>query len=112
LDIAAYRPFSDYKPILRPTGKYVLVGGSLGRIFRALLFAPFASMRGTQKFGNLSQKPNHANLVVMSELLEAGKVVSVIDRCYPLEETAEAFRYFGSGRTQGKIVIVVEQHSR
>ena len=43
----------------------------------------------------------------MKELLEAGKVVPVIDKCYPLSEAAEALRYLGSGHARGKIVITV-----
>ena len=46
----------------------------------------------------------------MKELLEAGKVVPVIDRRYPLSEVAEAFRYFGEGRAKGKVVITLENN--
>ncbi len=46
----------------------------------------------------------------MKELLEAGKVVPVIDRCYPLSEAADAFRYFGEGHAHGKVVITVEHN--
>jgi NADPH:quinone reductase-like Zn-dependent oxidoreductase len=48
-------------------------------------------------------------LVVMKELLEAGAVVPVIDKCYPLSQGAEAFRYFGEGHAKGKVVITMEQ---
>jgi NADPH:quinone reductase-like Zn-dependent oxidoreductase len=51
-------------------------------------------------------------LVFLNELLEAGKVVPVIDRRYPLSEVAEAFRYFGEGHTQGKVVITVEHDNK
>ena len=47
----------------------------------------------------------------MKELLEAGKVVPVIDRRYPLRETAEAIRYLEEGHAQGKVVITVEQNN-
>jgi NADPH:quinone reductase-like Zn-dependent oxidoreductase len=45
----------------------------------------------------------------MKELLKAGKVTPVIDRCYPLSEVAEAIRYFEEGHARGKVVITVEQ---
>lgn len=108
LDIAAYRPFTDYKPILNRGGVYIVAGGSIGRLFRAMLLGPVASLTGGKTFGTLSAKPDPNDLVVMKELLEAGKVVPVIDRCYPLHETVEAFRYFGAGQARGKVVISVE----
>ncbi len=60
--------------------------------------------------GNLVAQPNQKDLVFMKELLEAGKVVPVIDRRYPLNEVAEAFRYFGEGHVRGKVVITVEHN--
>jgi NADPH:quinone reductase-like Zn-dependent oxidoreductase len=51
--------------------------------------------------------PKHEDLVVLKELMEAGKVTPVIDRTYPLSETPEAIGYFGEGHTQGKVVIAV-----
>ncbi len=53
-------------------------------------------------------KPNKKeDLVFLKELFEAGKVVPVIDRRYPLSEVAEAFRYLEEGHAQGKVVITV-----
>ena len=52
-------------------------------------------------------KASQEDLAFISELLEAGKVVPVIDRCYPLGETAEALRYMEEGHPKGKIVITV-----
>ena len=51
--------------------------------------------------------PNQKELAFIRELLEAGKVVPVIDRCYPLCETAEAMRYLEEVHAKGKIVITV-----
>jgi NADPH:quinone reductase-like Zn-dependent oxidoreductase len=52
-------------------------------------------------------KPNQKDLVFLKELLEAGKVVPVIDRQYPLNEVAEAIRYLEEGHAKGKVVITV-----
>lgn len=48
----------------------------------------------------------------MKELIEADKVKPVIDKCYPLSEAAEAFRYFGEGHARGKVIITVEQNDK
>jgi NADPH:quinone reductase-like Zn-dependent oxidoreductase len=52
-------------------------------------------------------KPNSADLVSLSEYFDSGAAVPVIDRSYPLAEAPEAFRYFGTGRVQGKVVITI-----
>jgi NADPH:quinone reductase-like Zn-dependent oxidoreductase len=48
---------------------------------------------------------NSADMQVLRELLEAGKVTPVVDRRYPLSEVADAFRYLGEGHAQGKVVL-------
>jgi NADPH:quinone reductase-like Zn-dependent oxidoreductase len=62
--------------------------------------------------GNLLMKPNKKDLVFVKELLEAGKVVPVIDRRYPLNEVADAIRYLEDGHAQGKIVITLEHSNQ
>ena len=57
--------------------------------------------------GILAHQPNK-DLDFMKELFEAGKIVPVIDKRYPLSEVAEALRYFGEGHAQGKVVITVQ----
>jgi NADPH:quinone reductase-like Zn-dependent oxidoreductase len=64
-------------------------------------------MTGDKKMGNLMAKPNQKDLDVVKELLGTGKVVPVIDRRYPLSETAEAIRYLEQGHAQGKVVVNV-----
>jgi NADPH:quinone reductase-like Zn-dependent oxidoreductase len=59
-----------------------------------------------RSLGNVKQ--SQEDLVVMKELLEAGKVVPVIDRRYTLSEVPEAFRYFGEGHARGKVIIFVK----
>ena len=77
-----------------------------------MLLGPLRSIRGSKKLGGMgSVKINHKDPIVMKELLEAGKVVPVIDKRYPLSETAEAFRYLGEGHVRGKLVITVAQNS-
>ena len=61
--------------------------------------------------GALMARSNQKDLIFMKELLEAGKVVPVIDRRYPLSEVAEALRYYGEGHSRGKVVITVEHNN-
>lgn len=112
LDAAAYRSFSAYKRALNPKGIYVLVGGSTARLFQTMLVGAAISRTGSKKFGTLLAKPNNLDLVFLKELLEARKVVPVIDRCYPLSDVCEAIRYLEEGHSKGKIVITLEQTNK
>lgn len=104
LDVAAYHSIFDYKRALSPKGICVMVGGSTAAVFQAFLLGPLISMTGSKKMGILMHKPNK-DLAFIKELFDAGKVVPVIDRRYPLSEVAEALRYLGEGHAQGKVVI-------
>ena len=108
-----YHPILDYRRTLSPEGIYVATGGTMAQSFQALLLGPFISMTGSKKVGSLGLvKPNQKDLVVMKELLEAGKVVPVIDRRYPLREVAEALRHIGEGHARGKVVIAVDHNNK
>src|SRR5205809_3007148 len=107
VEIGASHSISDYKRIMNPNGTFVLVGFK-DKIVRRLLYfiirSRFAS-RGDKKFTFFIAKSNHDDLVVLKNLIEQGDIIPVIDRRYPLTETAQAIRYFEEGRTRGKIVI-------
>jgi NADPH:quinone reductase-like Zn-dependent oxidoreductase len=110
LEMAGNRSLADLRRALTPKGTLVLVGGSGGRWFmgtgrtlRAVLVSPFVG----QRLRSFLSKPRGEDLVVLQELLEAGKVAPVIDRTFPLRETPEAIRYVGERSTQGKTVITV-----
>jgi NADPH:quinone reductase-like Zn-dependent oxidoreductase len=106
--VNGYRSIFDYKRALSPKGVYVMIGGSNAHLFQAMLLGPVISMIGRQKMGSMGvAKPNQKDLVFTKELLEAGKVIPVIDRRYPLGETAEALRYLEKGHAKGKVVITV-----
>jgi NADPH:quinone reductase-like Zn-dependent oxidoreductase len=107
LAVNGYYPLSAYRRMLRPEGRYVMVGGSGAQLFEALLFGPLMSLGGRKGLAPFTATPNSKDLLVMKELLEAGKVIPIIDRCYPLGETAEAIRYLEDGHARGKVVITV-----
>lgn len=103
-----YHPISDYKRALSPNGTYVMTGGSNAQMYQAMLAGPWISMTGSKKMGNWMAKPNQKDLVFMKELVEAGKVKPVIDRCYPLSEVSIALRYLEEGHAKGKVIITVQ----
>lgn len=102
-----YHPIADYKRALSAKGIYVMSGGSGSQMFEAMVQGAWISMTGSKKMGALLARPNQEDLVLVTELLDAGKVVPVIDRCYPLAHTAEAIRYLEAGHARGKVVITV-----
>ena len=111
LDVAGTRSWSRYRRVMNPRATLVIVGGPktnpllgpLGHVIRVLL----AAWRGSQKAVFFVANLNEADLEVLRELLESGKVTPVIDRRYELSEVADAFRYLGEGHAQGKIVITM-----
>jgi 2-desacetyl-2-hydroxyethyl bacteriochlorophyllide A dehydrogenase len=111
LDAAAYRSFSDYKRALSSRGIYVLAGGSTTHLFRTMLLGSLMSRSEGQTFATLMAGPNQKDLGFMKELLEAGKVTPVIDKRYPLSETADALRYVEDRHVQGKVVITVAHNN-
>src|SRR5258707_8966659 len=107
----AHHSIFVYRRLLRPQGIYVVVGGAVPRIFQAMLLAPLLSRFGTKKTRFFIAKINQKDLLVLKDLMEAGKVVPVIDRRYPLSEAADAIRYLEEGHAQGKIVLTVEPNN-
>ncbi len=110
LEMAGNRSLADLRRALAPKGTLVLVGGSGGRWFmgtgrtlRAVLVSPFVG----QRLRSFLSKPRGADLVVLQELLEAGKLTPIIDRTFPLSEAPAAISYVGERSTQGKTVITV-----
>jgi NADPH:quinone reductase-like Zn-dependent oxidoreductase len=111
LDIGGNSSLSRLRRALTPKGVLVITGGEGGgrwlggtdRQLRALMLSPFVD----QKLGTFVSKENHEDMIVLKELIEAGKVAPVINRTYPLSEVPEAIRYLEEGHAQGKVVITV-----
>jgi NADPH:quinone reductase-like Zn-dependent oxidoreductase len=113
LAVNGYHSILDYRRALSPKGICVVLGGKLPQIFQALLWGPLISKTGSKKLGFMGiAKLNQKDLVLLKELLEAGKVKPLIDRRYPLSETAEAVRYLEEGHARGKVVITVESNNK
>ena len=80
----------------------------MGQIFQSMFLGSLMSENGGKTMGGVAAKIDQKDLGIIKELLEAGKVVPVIDKRYPLSEAAEALRYLGEGHARGKVVITVE----
>lgn len=100
------RSIWDYRRKLTPNGRYVMTGGSNRQLLDALLLGPLLSTGG-QKLGNLLARPNQSDLLVLKDLVEAGKVRPVIERCYRLSEVPEAIRHLETGHASGKLVVSI-----
>jgi NADPH:quinone reductase-like Zn-dependent oxidoreductase len=109
IDIAAYRFFAAYKPIMTPKGAYVQVGGSLKQLFRVMMFGGLHSKRNGKRFGNVIQKSNQQNLLDLNEIITSGQVTPSISRCYPLAQVPDAMRAYGNKQIQGKVAITIGQ---
>ena len=107
LDVVAHSSVFAYKRALRPNGSYFAVGGSVARLLQILLLGPWIRITTGKKIRILAVLPNLKDMEYMTELCEAGKIVPVIDRRYPLSEVPEALRYLGEGRVKSKVVIAV-----
>ena len=107
-----YHPLSAYKRALTPGGIYVMAGGKMRQIFEVMFLGSRTNKNGGRKMVNVSAKMIQKDLRFINELLEADKVKPVIDRSYPLSETADALRYLGKGHAKGKVVIIVNHKSQ
>jgi NADPH:quinone reductase-like Zn-dependent oxidoreductase len=111
LDIAGSRSWSECKRVLGPNATFVIIGGpKTNRVLGPLshvVKVRLASVRSSRKVIFFMAKINEEELGVLRELVETGKVTSVIDRQYELREVADALEYLGQGHARGKIVITV-----
>lgn len=114
LDNVGNRSPLENRRVLARDGRYVLIGGGgpdagnwIGpfvRPLQALAVAPFVS----QELGMHIASLDREDMIRLAELMRSGAVTPVIDRRYPLAETAAAIRYLEQGRARGKVVVVVE----
>jgi len=109
----AYHSVFDYRRALSRDGIYVGAGGraSLLGLLQFALLGPLPSLIGRKKMRIFIASINSTDLNILRDLIAAGKIVPVIDRSYPLSESAEAIRYLEEGHAHGKVVLTVEQNS-
>jgi NADPH:quinone reductase-like Zn-dependent oxidoreductase len=115
VDIPGTHAFSDLRRALKRTGTYVYIGhdrfgrsgarwfGGIGRFLRLAMLNPFVPQQMNPRIAKGTEEP----LVVLKELVEAGKLTPAIDKTFPLSEVPEAIRYLETGQALGKLVITV-----
>ncbi|MCP5071471.1 MAG: NAD(P)-dependent alcohol dehydrogenase [bacterium] len=106
LDLAGHHLMREYRRVLEPGGRYLLVGGPMRNVLPAALLGPIISLLSSTKMGLLLHRPNQG-LDRLIARVESGSITPAIDRVFPLVETAAALRYFADGHAKGKVVIAV-----
>ncbi len=107
-DILGKSSFSRCKSSLKQNGRYLLASFKMRQLFQML----WTKIIGSKKVICAMASDKAEDLIFIKELIEAGKIKSVIDRCYPLEKTAEAHRYVEKGFKKGHVVITVEHNKK
>ena len=115
LDNVGTQPLSGFRHVLQPNGILVMIGGGgpndggligpMARPIKAMFISPFVS----QKMGMFMADVNKADLTVLADLMQSGKIKSVIDRTYPLNQVADAMRYLEKGHARGKVIITMSE---
>lgn len=104
----AHHSIFDYRRVLGRDGVFVMAGGGWLQMFQTMALASVLSLLGRKRMCFFMARVKKADLVFLKDLLAAGTIVSVIDRRYPLSDTADAVRYLEEGHAKGKIVVTVE----
>lgn len=103
----AHHSIFSYRRVLTRDGIYVMLGGGLFEILQVFLLRPLLSRISGKKVHFFIANINQKDLAFLRDLLETGKIASIIDRHYPLSNVAEAIRYREEGHAQGKIIITI-----
>lgn len=108
LGVNGKRSFSTFRRVMSPKGIFVMVGGALPHLIMMMIFGKLMSL-GNKKMTIANTDANPKDLDFLMNLLVEGKLRSVIDRCYPLEQTAEALKYLNAKHARGKVIIQINR---
>jgi NADPH:quinone reductase-like Zn-dependent oxidoreductase len=112
-DAVSKSSFSRCKGLLTQKGIYISAVPRLAILFQMLWTSKIGSKK--VKFSATGLRPIPERLILLKELIrliEAGKIKSVIDRCYPLDQVVEAHRYVETGHKKGNVIITVEHNNK
>jgi NADPH:quinone reductase-like Zn-dependent oxidoreductase len=108
LDLIAHRSAFAYARALNPNGTYYFTGGSVGTLFQILFFGSLIRRLTSKNVRMLMVPQNREDLISITELIQDGKIRTIIDKTYSFDEIPEAMRYVSDGHAKGKVVITVE----
>jgi NADPH:quinone reductase-like Zn-dependent oxidoreductase len=108
LDVAAHRSAFAYRRALKPGGRYLYVGGSVGTLLQVLLIGPLLGWAAGKKIRLLVVRLGVQHVAPLVELCQAGRIATFIDRTFRLREAPEALRYLGEGHAKGKVVVMCD----
>ena len=118
IDNVGNRTLSEYRRLLTPNGKYVLIGGGgvndnrwtgpIGLVVKTMLLRPFISQEMKMMLADVTKE----DLTVLADLMQSGKVTPVIDKTYAFSEIREAIRYVETGRARGKVAVSLKDATK
>jgi len=109
-DVAVTHSVGDYKRALNPKGTLVIIGYHNKIIARLLYFATIGKIlpKGDKSIKFFIAKSNQKDFQFLKELIENGKLQPIVDRKFPLDQAAEAFKYLANGHPSGKVIITID----
>ncbi len=111
IDNIGNHSLSSNRRVLKPDGRYVMIGAPKGKWIKPLdrvIAAMIYSKLVHQEMGMMIARASRDDLALLAELMQQGKVTPVIDKTYKVSEAAEAMRHLETGRARGKIVIQMD----
>jgi NADPH:quinone reductase-like Zn-dependent oxidoreductase len=111
LDLIGHRSVFSYQRALKPRGSYLFVGGAMATLFQVLLLGSWIKRVADKNIRLLAVPQNRKDLLAITALCEAKKIIPQIDRRYTLSQVPEALRYVLEGHAKGKVVIWVDNNT-
>ncbi len=110
IDLIAHKSVFNYKRALAANGSFTIVGGSVRSTLQIAIIGGIISKFSNKKMGILLHKPNTIALETLKAMFEEGKLKSIIDKNYALQDLPEAIQYYGDGHSVGKVVITIDHN--